>query len=297
MAKTPEQLQDLFGTAEQRVRLAREDLVELHLDTGEVVDATIASLRSRSAAATRIAARTKTWTRWSGTPDDLMAFVYKAYSEIAERSSESPAVNIRVALGGNDEERYFDIATFENEMRSTEPGMPGARLREIQTIDISIGPTEDAALKAHATFSRTLPAAGVVLALEGADRAVVGGLKDELALMIGTGRPRIPALPGPAQMLIGGLAGIAYYIAFASVNWDFLPDGLSGVLLALLYLVGFIALVYALTAGMKSLLPPLTIVHAGQKTQWQQWGPRLGKVCGALVLAVFPFVLEQIVGK
>lgn len=297
MAKTADQIQGLLSTSGRRVRLARDEPVELHLDTGEVVDATIASLRSRSAAADRITARSKTWTRWAGTPDDLMAFVSKAYAEIAERSSETPPVSIRVGLSGNDEERYFDLATFEREMRSAESGAPGARLRDIQAIDIAIGPTHRGAFKAHATFSRGLPTPGVLLSLEGADRAVVSGLKEELAPLIDRGRPRIPALPGPVQMFVGGLAGFAYFVGLTSVNWDFMPDGWIGtILFVLLYLSGFIALIYAVTAGLRSLLPPLTLAQAGQKTPSQQWAPRIAKVGGALGLAAFPFLLERIFG-
>ncbi len=46
-------------------------------------------------------------------------------------------------------------------------------------------------------------------------------------------------------MFLGGLGGLAYYLGFSGVNWNFLP----GILVALLYLSGFIGLIYALTGG------------------------------------------------
>ena len=115
--------------------------------------------------------------------------------------------------------------------------------------------------------------------------------------MIAARRPRIPALPAPAQMFVFGLAGIAYGLGLASVDWSFMPDGVpGGILFALLYLTGFIALLYAVTAAMRFLLPPLTLTHKGAKTTSQQWGVRIAKVGGGLGAAAFPFVLEQIFG-
>jgi hypothetical protein len=270
----------------------------LHLDTGEVVEATVSSMRSQSTNRSKIAARSRTWTRWTGTPDDIVAFSKAATAQVSERSSEAPPTRIGITLNDNDEERYFDISTFEREMRSADPGTPGARVREIQQIDIDIGPTQKGALKVNARFGRALPTTGVLLSLEGTDRAVVSGLKDELAPLIDAGRPRMPALPGPVQMFVFGIVGIAYAFGFYSLNWSFLPAGLVGNLLwALLYLLGFIAVLYAGTAGMALLLPPLTLVRKGEKTRSQQWKPRVVKVCGAVAAALLPFVLELIFGS
>jgi len=294
--RATEQLAGLIATPQQKLKLVRGKQIEIHLDTGELVDATVTSLRSRSDSATRITARARTWSRWTGTTEDILAFVNKATAEIADRAREKPEVSITIGLSANEEDRYFDVPTFENEMLSGETGAPGARLRDIQWIDIAIGPTQNDALKVNAIFSRNLH--GVVLALEGTDRTVVTGLREELARMIDARRPRIPALPGPAQMLVFGLAGFAYFTGLSSVNWDFMPDGWIGTMIfALLYLSGFIALIYGLAKGIRSLLPPLTLSHSGQKSYSQQWGLRVGKAVGALGLAAVPFVLEQIFGK
>jgi hypothetical protein len=298
MAKTADKIEGLFGRAGPRARVGRGEEVELHLDTGEVLEATISSLRSPSADKHRITAHSKRWSRWAGTPDDVLAFVNKATARLAERSAEDPAVRIAIALSGNDEEHYFDVPTFGQELCSEDPGTPGARLRDIRGIEITLGPTEKDALKATASFSRSLPTPGVVLATEGADREVVRGLAGELAVPIAAGRPRIPALPGPAQMFVGGLGGIAYFLGLSSIDWSFMPDGWPGdILFALLYLSGFIGLIYALTGGLNALLPPLTLVPAGKKTQSQQWARRVLKLVGTLCLAAFPFVLQQIFGE
>jgi hypothetical protein len=295
VATTTERIQDLLNRPGGRPSLATGERVELRLDSGEVIGATIAMPGTRSDGATRIAARSKSWTRWAGTPDDLLTFLKKASAEIAKRSAETPTVSICVYLSGADEERYFEIEAFESEILSTDSGTPGARLRDIQAIEITIGPTRKGDFKVNATFKRIAP--GVVLSLEGADRPVVSGLKDELAPTIDSGRPRIPALPGPAEMLVGGLAGFAYFLGFTRVNWDFMPGGAIGqILLVLLYLSGFIALIYSLTAGLRSLLPPFALARKGEKTPSQQWGLRVAKVGGPLALAVLPFVLERAFG-
>jgi hypothetical protein len=160
-----------------------------------------------------------------------------------------------------------------------------------------VGPTQHGCYKATTSFSSALPAPGVVLAMEGVDRTLVGGLKDELARLIDVGRPRMPALNGPAQMFLGGLLGIGYVYGLGSINWDFLPHGWIGdVLFALLYLAGFIGLVYAFAAGIKLFLPPLTITGAGERTQPQQWAKRVSKVVGAVAAALLPFMLEKVLG-
>jgi hypothetical protein len=298
VASTKEQIRGLLGSPSDRVRLARGKEVELQLDSGEVVDATLASLRSRTATESKISAKAKTWTRWSGTPDDLVAFLNQAATEIAQRSSDTPAVSVRIGLSGNDEERYFDASTFEGDLRSTASGAPGGRLKDIDVIELTVGPTRTGALKANAIFSRLPSSPGVVLALEGADRTVVSGLKEELAPLIEAGKPRVPALPGFATMFVGGLAGIAYGIGFWSINWDFMPNGwIGGLLVTLLYLVGFIGLIYAVIFGLRTMLPPLTITRAGTKTQVQQWSGRITKVSAALGAAVLPFILDRIFGK
>ncbi len=64
----------------------------------------------------------------------------------------------------------------------------------------------------------------------------------------------------------------------------------------LLYLFGFIALIYGVGAGIKALLPPLTLVHPGQKTPVEEWKPRIVKVIGSLCAALLPFVLQRILG-
>jgi hypothetical protein len=56
MPKTTDQIQGLFGTTGQRLRLSREQEVEFHLDTGEVVEGTVSSLRSVGADKGRITA-------------------------------------------------------------------------------------------------------------------------------------------------------------------------------------------------------------------------------------------------
>ena len=296
MIKTKEQLQRVIMPAE-RFRLARGEHVEMYLDTGEVVDGTITALRSRSAVTTRMAARSKKWNRWSGTPEDLVQIVNRASTEIGKLSRETPPVSIRIELSDHDEERYSDVSTFEHDMRADQSGAPGARLRDIDAIELSMGPTQRGSLKAKATFSRSLTAPGVELALEGEDRTVVRGLKEELAPIIEAGRPRVPALPVPVHMLVGGLAGFAYSAGIRSVNWDFMPNGWVGDLLfTLLYLSGLIALIYGVSAGMKSLVPQLTLVHPGQKTHVQEWKPRIVKVIGSLSLASLPFILQRFLG-
>ena len=293
MANAAEQVQELFGATRQRVRVGMGDEVQLHLDTGDVVEATIASLRSRSADGSKISSRSRTWSRWAGTTDDLLTFLERAIAEIERRSSEQPNVTIRLLLNGDDEERYFDVTTFEEEMRSADPGSPGGRLREINAIDMTVGPTQSGTLKANAVFSR----AGIALTVEGVDRPVVSGLTDELARLIAAGRPTVPSLPGPAQMFVGGVAGVAYGYGLASVDWGFMPDGFLGdALFMLLYLVGFIALLYAVVAGMRLLLPALTLVAPGTTPRSAQWGRRILQVSGAVGLAVLPFALEQIFG-
>jgi hypothetical protein len=287
----------LGGTARARTRLGRGEAVELHLDTGEVVDATVTALLPRAADKERISVRSKLWSRWAGTTDDLSALVEKATTEIAKRSSDAPALAIVVLLGDNDEERYFDLATFQREMRSTEAGAPGARLREIQAMEITVGPAAPDGLKVTAGFSRTLTASGVKLSVEGRDRAIVTGLTDELARSISAGRPRVPALAGPAQMFVGGIAGALYFIGLGSIDWGFLPDGWVGdSLFLLLYLSGFIAMLYALTAGMRLALPAFTLRRPGESKPSHQWMRRLMTVAGALALAAFPFVLQQVFG-
>lgn len=292
MAKAVDQVQELLGTTPRRLLLKRGEHVEVHLDTGEVLDATIASVRGRTAAARTISAQAKTWSRWRGTPDDLIGIAQRAATEITSRTSEEPPVSIRISFSGDNEERYSDIPTFEHEIRSREPGAPGGRLREIQQIHIGVGPTNNGALKSHAIFTRGTPAG--LLAMEGDDRAVVSGVKDELATWIDAGRRRVPALPSPVLFLLYGLLGAAYAFAFFSVDWGFLPGVLQPIIAVVLYLGGFLALLYAIGAALTSLLPPLELRLPGEKTRSENWMPRIAKVGGALALTVLPFVLGRI---
>ena len=99
-------------------------------------------------------------------------------------------------------------------------------------------------------------------------------------------------------MLIGGVVGLGYFVAFDSVNWDFLPEGVFGALLvSLMYLIGFIGLIYAMTASLRTGLPQLRLTQTGEKTPREVWRPRLVKGAGALALALLPFVLEQLFSK
>lgn len=297
MTNGADRLQGFFGSPQRRLRVARGESVEIRLDTGDVLEGTIDSVRRPTADRNRLSARSRTWSRWTGTSDDLCDFVKKATAEIARRSSEAPTVDVRVALGRHDEERYFDVATFEHEIRSAEAGAPGTRLREIQAIEMTLGSTTRGAMKASAYFGRAPTAAGVRLAVEGEDRTLVAGLTDDLARLIDTRRPRVPALPQPAEMFVGGLAGAAYFVGLASVDWDFMPNGwLGDVLFLILYIAGFIAVIYALTAGMRLVLPPLTLVPPGASTRSAQRVRRALQVAGAVLLAAFPFALEQFFG-
>ena len=120
MANAIGTLGDLVRRPPAPRKLARGENVELHLDTGDVIHATVTSLRSRSASTDKVTARARTWSRWKGTPSDLIGLVRRASQEIAQRSSESPAVNIRVSFSDSsdaDEERYFDAGTAETVLR------------------------------------------------------------------------------------------------------------------------------------------------------------------------------------
>ena len=296
MAKAMNQLQDLIAPASQRARLARGEEVEVHLDTGDILDATITSLRSRSVGGGKITARSQAWSRWRGTADDLLTLINNAVAYIAKRSGEAPSINIRLSFGKTDEERFFDSQTFEEEIRSGESGSPRMRLRELKGIDITIGPTNTGSLKANAVFNSESPAPAASLAVEGSDRAVVADLKEELARLIDRGRPRVPALNGPGQMLVGGILGAGYFIGMSSVRWDFLSGWIGDVVFLLIFLCGYIALVYALVGGMKLLLPPLQLTAPGSPTPSQKWTPRIARLVGALGLAAVPFFLEKIFG-
>lgn len=129
MSNAADQVQSLAGRSTQPTRLMRGEDVELRLDTGEVVDGTITALRSRSTPGGKIAARSKAWSRWSGTPDHLVALAEKAIAEISGRSGDVPSVTVRIVFDNDDEERYFDIASFGNDIRSTASGTPGSRSR------------------------------------------------------------------------------------------------------------------------------------------------------------------------
>lgn len=293
-----DEVQNLVTTGSRRISLTRGELVEVHLDTGEVLEGTLTSLRSRTdARGSAITARSKKWSRWRGTPADLLALVQRMSGEIEKRSSEDPPVSICLTFTHNDEERYFDIPSFEREIGSVEKGSPGDRLREIRQIDVTVGPTDSGALKASAIFGSGISAPGVALAVEGADRTVVSGLKEELALSIDSGCPRMPALNTPAQMLVGGLLGAAYFRAIFSVDWGFLSGWLGQIAFLLIFLAGFIGLLYALAAVLRGMLPPLQVTNGRDKTPSEQWVLRIGRVVAALVLAGFPFVLERIFGK
>lgn len=292
MAGTKETIQELFGPAAPGPQLPEGDRVTLRFDDGKVAEATVVSLPGR-AAADRVAAKSKTWTRWAGSPDGIIALTKKIAGEISARSSERPPMDIRLALKGNDEERYADVDAFERDIQSQESGSPGARLREVQAIYIGVGPSGADALKATVVFG----GAGVELGLEGADRTVVSGLKEEIASAIDAGRPRIPALPGPVHMFVGGLIGFAYAYGLSQVDWGFLPDGVLGVaLFALLYLCGFIAAIYALIGGMRAALPGLTLARDGEASPRRQMGLRAMKISGPVCLAVLPFVLQKLFG-
>ncbi len=291
---TTRQAQQLVGLSDGVPGFEPGERVSLRLESGEVVEATISREGKDSTLPARITAKAKVWKRWAGTPDDLIGFLEKATAEIEARSAERPKVNIEVDLDGHDEERYVDGAVFEREVCSTDPGTPGGRLREIQTVTLTIGPTRQGSLLATAIFSRS----GTALALEGSDRAIVSGLKEELSPIIEAGRPRVPALPAAGEMFVGGIAGIAYVLGLSRIDWSFMPSGILGsALFGVIYLVGFIALIYAMTTGMKSLLPALTLVRSGQRTPSQQLARRVGGVVGPLALAAVPFALEQIFAK
>jgi hypothetical protein len=287
-------LQELINKPERSLALSSGDRVALHLNDGEVVEAIISPPGAEPGEVKRTTAKSRSWTRWAGTPDDLTAFVDKAVAEIGARSAEPPAVSIRLGLTGGDEERYLDKAAFEEDIRSVAPGTPGARLRDIYGVSIVVGsPAGDGSLTAKAVFSQD----GTTLELEGADRTVVGGLKGELSPIIAQGRPRVPTPPPPLKMFVDGLFGLAYFLALSRMDWNFLPEGILGNALGgVIFLVGFIALVYALVFGMRSVLPPLTLGRPGQQSPSRSWAQRVGKLAGALALAAFPFALERVFG-
>jgi hypothetical protein len=293
-----DQAEHLGGETTSRTRLARDEDVEIRLDTGEVITGTVTSMRAAESRSTSsLTVRTRSWSRWAGTPADLVGFVGEASSQIKRRSGEEPAIQIQVGFGDADEERYFDAEAFSRDVTSTETGTPGARLDEVDHIEITVGPSTEASLKAHAVFSSSGIRPGASLSLEGADRTVVAGLSDELARRLERTRPRVPALPGPVQMLLGGLLGAGYAIAAFSVGTGFLPDGWAGdVLFMLLYLAGFIGLLYGYSAGVTSLLPLLQLRRPGEATSSDRWVKRAVRVAGALGLAAFPFLLERFFG-
>jgi hypothetical protein len=248
---------------------------------------------------THVTIRSKTWSRWRGTPDDLLRIVEVAREEISKRTQQSPSVSIQVAIGGKgDREQYFDVESFRRDIQAQDAGSPGGRLAQIQQLQISVGGSGQGGYLVNVGLSRGLPAPGIALTAEGADRTVVGGLREVLSQVIETGKPRIPALNGPAAMLFGGVVGLLYYLGMASVEWDFLPNGVFGyILFGLLYLSGFIAVLYAYTAIQSLLMPPIVLTHPGQQTEPQKWLPKIKKIAGALALAVLPFLLEQFFSK
>lgn len=289
-----QEVQRVLNISDAKLRIVRGDRVEFHLDSGDVIDGTLDSLRSPSSATRRITSRTKTWSRWAGTTDDLVTFLNVAKARIADRSSEDPRVSVRILLSGDEEEQYYDLDVFDHEIHSQQSGDPGSKLKDIQVIVFEIGPTMSEALKVGATLSRVPSAPAVSLSLEGADRTLVNGLMEEFRPLIDARRPRIPALPTLVQMVLFGVAGFAYFSGFSRANWDFLPGGWVGTAVVLLaYLVGFIGVVYALTAGLKWLFPPVALTHPGQTPTAQQWRQRTARVVGPLALAILPWVLQR----
>jgi hypothetical protein len=126
----------------------------------------------------------------------------------------------------------------------------------------------------------------------------VSGLKDELAPLIEVAKPRVPTLPGFAQMLLGGVLGFGYGFALYSVDWTSLPGGwIRDVVFVLVYLMGFICLLYAYGAVIALLLPPFQLGRRGEKTAAQKWMRRLGSIGGAVGLAVLPFLLDRVFGS
>jgi hypothetical protein len=168
---TTEQVRDLLTVQRPTpAGRARSEHVELRLTTGEVLEGTLDHGAAVEADTAHVTIRSKTWSRWRGTPDDLLRIVEVAREQIAKLTQQTPTVSIQVEVGGKgDREQYFDVESFRRDIQARDAGSPGGRLGQIQQLQITVGGSGGGGYLVTVVVSRALPAPGISLTAEGAD--------------------------------------------------------------------------------------------------------------------------------
>lgn len=269
--------------------------LEVELDSGTVVRAQVLKVSTRPPSDEESVRRTS-WSRWVGTPEDLIRVVEGAAGALRQRSGDEPHAHVTLLFGKeNAEEHYSEIEKFKTDFKAF--SQPGAywNVKDLRAIRVELGPAGAGKLSISLDFQWVSPA--VILEVKSNDRVVTSGLQDSIRRDIAPGKRRIPSLNQFALFAIGGLLGIAYGVFISSLDFSFLPDNrLGDIIFALLYLSGFLGLIYTFMGAVKLGLPPMSLVKtASDVSKVRQWTPMVLKsFVLPLVLALIPLIVKSV---
>lgn len=187
------------------------DHVLVQLDTGDIVEASVVSIRREERRTGRVSKRKKSWSRWAGKPEHVVDIARTVVAEIQRKTGEAPAITIGVQFKQDeDEEYYFDLDSFDNDLRAAEQGSRSISLGHITQIGMTFGPTTSGQMTANLLLSGQAPA--VRMEIEGTDKVDVIGIRDHVATVIAPGRRRPPAPNMLAYYIIGGTRSDRFWI-------------------------------------------------------------------------------------
>ena len=227
--------------------------------------------------------RTRWWSRWKGTPHDLVRVADKAVALVRDRSAGAqPLLLANVDLGKGEEETYSSTEELERALRELGPA-------RVDAVNIGVRDSAQAKLGLEINFKKSRPAAQ--LRVRGSDRVEVEGVNAELAKVIAAGRQWPPGPNTVFGFVIGGLLGLGLSTVMTNLNWSWLPDNIVGqVIAALVFFAAYGFLLLGFILGIPWFLPWFELVNPGQQTLLQQAKTKViagvGVAAGAIITAI-----------
>lgn len=271
-------------------------VIKIETREGHVVAATVDRIDQLARTGTR-STRRKNWSRWAGTIEDLIDVIREISDEVEARSGQPPLTHVLILWKSQDAEEFDDLESFESQLKVPADKRPDLDLRKLAELTVNVVSTSSTQLAATITFASVSPA--VRLDLVAGDKTVAAGLRADIGTLLARGRGKVPSPNQLVMMILGALAGFAYYQLIDSVDFNFLPPGGVGTALFLvMYLTGYFALLYGVLYGVRLVLPPLRLASAtADLSRVRSWLPRAAGALGTAALgALLPLILKGIFG-